>query len=251
MGRVFAALEKSEKLPKVRPPVNEAMEVAHSFELFKEPPQLGLVEFPSEPFEKMKATLISLYRHEDIKTVLLVGTDHGGGCSTTAIGLASSLAKGLFQKVLLIDANLRTPDLHNRFRLEKSEQKFDLSNAGDSGSAGLKKAGYGNLFITTCACSTPTPVEILASSKFGDFLQNARTQFDFILIDGSPIPRFSDSLLLARQVDGVVVVVEAGKTSRQVALAAKQALENAGARILGVVLNKRNYFIPGWLYKRL
>jgi Mrp family chromosome partitioning ATPase len=52
-------------------------------------------------------------------------------------------------------------------------------------------------------------------------------------------------------VDGVIVVVEAGKTSRQVARAAKQAIELAGARILGVVLNKRHYFIPGWLYKHL
>jgi capsular exopolysaccharide synthesis family protein len=255
MGRVFDALKRSEvraeEVPMAKPLGDETTEVVRQFMLFHEPPQLGLVDVPAEPFEKLKANMISLFGHEGIQAVLLVGTGHGSGCSTTAVGLASSLAQGVFKNVLLVDANFRTPDLHKRFQLDKAGASFDLSSAGEGSLAGPRKVGYGNLFVTACTCSAPLPVEILGASQFGGFLDSARAKFDFIVIDGAPIPSFSDSLLIARQVDGVVVVVEAGKTSRQVALAAKLALERAGARLLGVVLNKRRYFIPGWLYKHL
>jgi capsular exopolysaccharide synthesis family protein len=255
MGRVFDALkgseERAEGMPMVKPRGAETKEVARQFEFFQEPPQLGLVDVPTEPFEKLKANMISLFGNDGIQAVLLVGTGHGCGCSTTAVGLASSMAKGLFKNVLLVDANLRTPDFHKRFHLDKAEASFNLSSAGDGSPTGPRKVGYGNLFVAACSCSTPLPVEIIGSSQFGAFLDSARARFDFIVIDGSPIPSFTDSLLIARQVDGVVVVVEAGKTSRQVGLAAKLAIERAGGRLLGVVLNKRRYFIPGWLYKHL
>jgi Mrp family chromosome partitioning ATPase len=78
-----------------------------------------------------------------------------------------------------------------------------------------------------------------------------REQFDYVILDGPPLPRFSEIRVICAKVDGVVLVVKAGKTKREVALRAKKELEDAGGKILGVVINRRRFYIPEWIYKRL
>lgn len=78
-----------------------------------------------------------------------------------------------------------------------------------------------------------------------------RTEFDYVVLDGPPLPSFSESKVICNKVDGVVIVIESGKTRKQVALRAKKYIEQAGGTVLGVVLNKRKYHIPKWIYRRL
>ena len=86
---------------------------------------------------------------------------------------------------------------------------------------------------------------------FDLFLKTMGEKFDYIILDAPPVPKFSECWVLCTKVDGVILVLEAGKTRRQVALRAKKALEEAGGRLLGVVLNKRKYYIPQAIYNRL
>jgi len=72
-----------------------------------------------------------------------------------------------------------------------------------------------------------------------------------LILDAPPVPIFSEFRVLCRKVDGVVLVILSEKTRKQVAQKAKREIEEAGGHILGVVLNKRKYYIPKWLYKRL
>jgi MinD-like ATPase involved in chromosome partitioning or flagellar assembly len=74
---------------------------------------------------------------------------------------------------------------------------------------------------------------------------------NYVIIDSAPVTRFQDSQSICSKVDGVIVVLSQGKTRRQVAIRIKKELEDAGARILGVVLNRRKYHIPDWIYRRL
>jgi Mrp family chromosome partitioning ATPase len=76
-------------------------------------------------------------------------------------------------------------------------------------------------------------------------------RFDYTILDSAPITTFAESQAICSRVDGVLLVIETGKTRRQVAIRAKKELEEAGGRLLGVVLNKRRYYIPDWIYKRL
>ncbi len=76
-------------------------------------------------------------------------------------------------------------------------------------------------------------------------------KYDYVILDGPSVPGSSDVRVICNKVDGVVLVLEAGKTRKQVAVRAKQELEEAGGKLLGVVLNKRKFYIPEWIYKRL
>jgi Mrp family chromosome partitioning ATPase len=75
--------------------------------------------------------------------------------------------------------------------------------------------------------------------------------FDFIVLDGPPVFRCSETRLLASKVDATILVIRSGKTRKQIAYRAIQELETAGGKVLGTVLNRRKYYIPDWLYKWL
>jgi protein-tyrosine kinase len=72
-----------------------------------------------------------------------------------------------------------------------------------------------------------------------------------VIFDSAPVIGFADTQSLCTKVDGVILVVNYDKTRRQVALRAKKELEEAGANILGVIINRRKYYIPDWIYRRL
>jgi Mrp family chromosome partitioning ATPase len=78
-----------------------------------------------------------------------------------------------------------------------------------------------------------------------------RTEFDYVFLDGPPLNGCSGSKAICGKVDGVVLVIESGRTRKQVAMRAKRDVVEAGGRILGVVLNKRRYHIPEWVYRKL
>jgi len=88
-------------------------------------------------------------------------------------------------------------------------------------------------------------------SRLGVFLERLRQQYRYILIDCPSLREGQQAAILAPLVDGVVLVVEANRTQRSQFLYAERTIENAGGRILGHVLNKRTYVIPGWLHRKM
>ena len=95
------------------------------------------------------------------------------------------------------------------------------------------------------------PLSVFQSEAFDEFLQKAREFFKYVVVDAPPLAGHPETLLLSRKADGVILVIESEKTRKQSALWAKKQIETAGGKLLGVVLNKRKYRIPNWLYKRV
>ena len=204
-----------------------------------------------EPYEGLKTNLLGRYPNGEIKSILFNGTHHGGGCSTTAINFAIAMAKDSELSVLLIDVNLRTPGLHDAFKIDATIGLTDLPDNNDEGSSLIKKVGPGELYVLTCGGNLSVPLGLFESGRFDQFLETMREKFDYVIMDAPPVPRFPECRVLCTKVDGVILVLEAGNTRRHVALRAKKTLEEAGGRILGAVLNRRKYYIPEWIYKRL
>ena len=115
----------------------------------------------------------------------------------------------------------------------------------------IMRVGPGNLYVLPCGRHRSTPAPLFESSQFDAFLKSARDQFEYVIMDAPPVPRFSESRIICAKVDGVVLVVGSGKTRRQVALRAKKEIEDAGGKVLGLVLNRRKHYLPEWIYKRL
>jgi Mrp family chromosome partitioning ATPase len=111
--------------------------------------------------------------------------------------------------------------------------------------------GPSNLYLLPSGIPCALSLSAFQSPPLDELLRKARELFEYVIIDAPSLPQHPESLLLARQADGVILVVESEKTRKQSALWAKRQIEKAGVPILGVILNRRRYRVPSWLYKRI
>jgi len=203
-------------------------------------------------FEGITAKFLKNFSNNSTKTILFTGATAGSGSSTTAVKYATSLGGGNHLDILLIDVKMGSPNLHEVFNIENTFGGLSdlLTQKGDIDPL-LKKVGSGNLYVLTYGQRHSGSESLFYTSRFNDFMEAVKDKFDYIIFDAPPVNRFAEAKALASKVDGVILVIESGKTRRQVAMRAKKNLEEAGGMLLGVILNKRKYYIPNWIYKRL
>jgi capsular exopolysaccharide synthesis family protein len=143
------------------------------------------------------------------------------------------------QRVVLIDSDLRRPTLH---RLFQAPNAAGLTNAllheHPSAAPFLQATKVENLSLLTTGPLPPNPAELLGSARFGELLKDLQEHADVILLDSPPALAVTDAPVLARQVDGVLLVVDAGATRRQWAANSQETLSKVGAKVLGVALNR-------------
>jgi len=217
----------------------------------KQPPKQHAIKSDLAGYEDILTRLHTQHPGESIKTIMFTGASHGGGATTTAVNFAKTLVRDHQVKVLLIDANMRTPNLRELFNIKNDQGLTDIVFDNDTKPYKVINCDPSYLFVLATGGNYVGPVGLFESERFDTFLENVREEFDYVILDSAPLPSFAEARVLCEKVDGVVLVVESGKLRRHVALRAKKELEDAGAQILGVVLNKRKYYIPEWLYKRL
>ncbi len=207
--------------------------------------------FAAEQYEILKAKLWARYSEKEIKVLLFVGATVGTGTSTTASNFAATLARDSQTKVLLINANFRPQSKEpvKALRNPDSDQNVALAGLLEAESTLMGATGAGNLCILPNRTKTALPASLFQSAAFDQFLKTVRERFDHVIIDAPPLQGIPESIVLSKKADGVVLVVDAGSTRRRAGLWAKQQIEEAGGRILGVVLNKRRFYIPNWLYR--
>jgi capsular exopolysaccharide synthesis family protein len=201
-------------------------------------------------YEELKANFLALHAERPTKTILFSGTVNADGASTIASNFSKTLARDPELRVLLIDANLRNPSLHNTFSINHTSSLATLLEAAVPGRSPFRfEQGQVNVLPAGGIYSDPT--SIFASREFSEFLWEMQQAFDFIVLDGPPVFRCSETRLLASKVDAILLVIRSGKTRKQIAYRAIHELETAGGKVLGTVLNRRKYYIPDWLYKWL
>ena len=201
-------------------------------------------------YEELKANFLTRYSDGSVKTILFTGMRPGGGVTTTAVNFATILAQDSDLKVLLIDSNLRTPPPHGLFKVNHSSSLMSLLH-NNHGAYPIEFEERKGLQVLPGGGMPIEPLTFFQSQAFKGFLAAVRDKFDFVVLDAPPIHSFSECLLLSTMVDGVMLVLQSEKTRKQLAMRAKKQIEDAGGRILGVVLNRTRHYIPEWLYKRL
>ena len=199
--------------------------------------------------KEIKARLNTQYPDKAIKSIMFTGTSRGSGCSRTAVSFAMSLAKAFSHRVLLIDVNLKNPGVHKFFDGPETFALFDVFLNNHSI---VDKKTRERLFVITCNGDYTEDVDgFLGSDRFEKFLEKMHERFDYIILDGPPVISNPEIRYIGSKVDGIILMLESGKTRRHVAEKAKQEIERAGGQFLGVVLNRRKYYIPKWIYRRL
>ena len=250
MGKIHEALSRAEREAYLQSPAKTIAKPTAPILTGSQMPELQTS--PLEPYDNLKTNLFSRYPAGTVKSILFNGIFHGGGCTTTAVNFAAALSSDPTKKVLLIDVNLRTPKLHDIYKNRETAELADLVGECGQLASRIQKAGAGNLYVISCGGGCIFgPLGLFESSEFEAFLNEVYDIFDHLILDAPPVLMYPECKVLHRMVDGIVLVFECGKVRKQVALRARKELEDAGAHILGVVLNKRKYYIPKWLYKRL
>ena len=171
------------------------------------------------------------------RTLLITSPRDGEGKSTTAVNLAVSMAQQK-KKVLLIDANLRKPSLHTFFKLSNSNGLTDVLTGRLSFGEVVHHTEIWRLDLLSSGLVPFNPVELLGSQMMHDLLKKTSQFYDAVIIDSNSILEVTDTKLLSTQCDGVVLVVQNGKTKLEKAAEAKKVLEFAKAKLVGVILNQ-------------
>ncbi|MBP1649178.1 MAG: capsular exopolysaccharide family [Bacteroidetes bacterium] len=192
-------------------------------------------------------THLQFARQGAIPRVVVVSSPAPGeGKSTTAANLAIAVAQN-GRKVLLIDADLRKPSLDRLFGLKKEPGLSDLLTARVTLPSAIQKTVVENLSVMVCGTIPPNPAEVLGSEKMRALVEQARSDYDVVLFDSSPVLAVTDPAVLATLSDGVILVVSAGKTTLEELQHGVELVEAVGGKILGVILNnldlKRAYGI--------
>ena len=178
------------------------------------------------------------------RTIVFTSAGPGEGKTTTVTNLGIALAE-INRRVLIIDADMRKPRLHDVFNVPNTWGLSDLlRERGPIESlpeeALVRESGIPGLYVLPSGPSTVSISNLLYSSRIGELLQRFRNDFYAVLIDTPPMMQIADARILGPLVDAVVLIVGAGRTTRDAARAAKQRLSADGIRLLGTILNRWN-----------
>lgn len=205
----------------------------------------------AEAYRHLRTSLLLSSAGQPPRTILVTSSQPSEGKTTTAINTAVMLAQTGAQ-VLIIDCDLRRPRLHAHFGAPNTK---GLTNwlSGESDIDNLMQT-YGpleNLKFLTSGPVPPNPAELLGSDEMRKLLALLTERFAHVVIDSPPAISFTDASILSTMVDGVVLVVHGGRSSRAVVRRAKQQLLDVGAHIFGVVLNNvkvetQDYYYSGY-----
>ena len=190
----------------------------------------------SEAYRTLRTNLDFASLDQDLKTIVVTSASGGEGKSTTLANLGVVSAQ-TGRKVVLVDADLRRPSLHKVFGLG-NETGLTTMIMDDSSLASppLQETGIEGLSVLTSGPLPPNPADLMGSRRMEEVIDALAGEADQVFFDSPPVVAVTDAAVLATKVDGVLLVISAGKTRREQARVAVQRLEQINARLVGTVL---------------
>jgi capsular exopolysaccharide synthesis family protein len=196
----------------------------------------------AEAYRQLRTSILLSSAGHAPKSLLITSSLPSEGKTTTATNTAISLAQ-TGARVLIIDADMRKPRVHSVFDIKNDEGLSTVLSSNLSDREILDIIKYDErtkLSILTSGPIPPNPAELIGSEQMTKILALFQNHFDHVVVDSPPITSFTDGVLIASMVDGVILVVHAGRSSRQIVRRARQLINDVGAKIFGVVLNNVN-----------
>jgi protein-tyrosine kinase len=187
-----------------------------------------------EQYRRLAGTLHHAQIEQNVKVIMITSALASEGKTLTATNLALTFSESYRRSVLLVDADLRRPSLHETFQVSNVSGLGDGLRAGEDGKLALVEISP-RLTLLTAGRPDPDPMSGLASERMKHLLDEAAARFDWVIVDTPPVGLLPDANLMARMVDTTLFVVRAGRTPYQVIQKAVAAIGRD--RVMGVVLN--------------
>ncbi len=201
----------------------------------------------AECCRSVRTNLLFMSPDQPLRRLLVTSSGPQEGKTTTAISLAIAMAQS-GSRVLLVDTDMRRPRLHRAFGVS-NEVGLSTAVVGEAPIDGcVKSTEVPNLWVLPCGPLPPNPAELLHASRFQEIREALSGRFDRVIYDSPPLAAVSDAAVLSTQVDGTLLVLKAGRTTRELAQRAVAALQSVNARITGAVLNDLDLESPEYGY---
>lgn len=192
----------------------------------------------SEQYRNVRTNIEFASVDKKIRSLIVTSANSSEGKTTTAANIAIVFAQQ-GKKVLLIDADLRKPALHQMLQVENVFGLTNVLTRSKTLETCVANTQIRNLNFLPCGPIPPNPAELLGANSMKDLLSEAYGMYDLVIFDTSPILPVTDAQVMANQCDASVLVVRSSSTEKDAALKAKQALDSAQGKLLGVVLNDK------------
>lgn len=202
----------------------------------------------AEAYRSLRSNIEYSSFDDEYRVIVVTSSMPGEGKSTTSGNLAIALAQS-GNSVLLVDCDMRKPSIH---------KKFKISNAAGTAELLLRKKSFEevannyneNLTIITAGKIPPNPSEMLASRAMTAFIEEMKKEFKYIILDTPPLQAVTDAQVLSTKADGVLLVVRAGSTKREMVFNSVDLIKKVQGKVIGTVLNgvenkKNNYYYYG------
>ncbi|MBN2417084.1 polysaccharide biosynthesis tyrosine autokinase [bacterium] len=190
----------------------------------------------SEAYRTLRTNILYSKADSRVQTVLVSSSGPGEGKSTSICNLAIAFAQ-MGTKTLIIDADLRRPVQHGIFEVERNIGLTNVLVGNTSLEEAIKSTPVTNLDLITSGTLPPNPSELLASQAMDDFIKKVKKQYNMVLFDSPPIIAVTDACVMARKMDGVIVVIKSGETNADALSRAMVLLNNVNAGVLGITVN--------------
>jgi capsular exopolysaccharide synthesis family protein len=191
----------------------------------------------SESYRTIRTNLVLSRAGRAPRTLLITSGLPAEGKTTVAVNLAITLAS-TGSRVLVVDVDLRKPSVAKHFRISQSSAGVtDVLTGNASLDSAIVPCSVENVFVLPSGSSAPNPSELIGSEEMVRFIGEVQERFDYVILDSAPLLPVTDTMLLSRLAEGVVLVVRGNATPIKACVDAKERAIVSGARLLGVVLN--------------
>ena len=245
MSRMYEALRKSEQEQHGRPRkpiVTSSMHGRHA------PDIRGDFDGSArQEYERIGVLVKTPTDGKLVRSIAVMGCRSGSGATTTATLMASTLASSKNSRVLLVDANLRTPSLDLVFGVTNTSGLTDVLSAEIQDVACIQPTAQTNLSLLTTGGIPAHPAAVFDRTVLERFCERMTSVYDFVIFDAAPVLQFPGTCALAPAVDGVLLVLQADATSVDDGRRAKTELDRVNACMIGAVLNRREDYTPSFL----
>ncbi|MFZ3089025.1 MAG: CpsD/CapB family tyrosine-protein kinase, partial [Nitrospirota bacterium] len=189
----------------------------------------------TEQYRLLRSKLSSLNGSHTNNVLAITSARKGEGKSLTSVNLAIVMAEDTKKKILLIDGDMRKPSIHTFFNCKAEYGLIDLLMHKVDIESAMIPSGIKNLTLLLAGEPSKSPSDLLAAAVFREIIEKIRKRFDYIIIDSPPIMPFADMNIISDVVDGILLVVRAEKTPKEMILEALKTLNKEN--VIGVVFN--------------
>ncbi|MFH2138155.1 MAG: CpsD/CapB family tyrosine-protein kinase [Candidatus Omnitrophota bacterium] len=204
----------------------------------------------SEQYLRLRENIKKLSKRNQLKVVAITSSIMGEGKTITSLNLAIAMAKDVdCKKILLVDCDLRRGSIDASLDLRSKVGLSEYLLIGADVDNIIYRTKIDKLSIIPRGKIVDNPVELLASGKMGILLASLKEKFDYVILDTPPVVPIADAGIVCSLADGVVMVVRAGRTQRNLVKHATELLAQAHANMLGYILTHVEYHMPEYYYK--